>query len=172
LRQFIKHPDEPQDAGSRIWGQVPMLVNQHIHLASFESALRYIASDYQQIIDLRNLERPDCEIVMHNYDYPWPDGRTYRLFGRKLAGPWIKPFMEEIGVADFSSQRIICSWLIDQFTEVQRELSSRNLRTRCVDSRGLVIKAGEWDNEIHPKRIGFKRIAEVAWKPVLDSLLS
>ena len=172
LREFIKLGDEPQDFGSRPWGRVPDLVNQHIHLASFESALRYIASDYQQIVDLRNQVRPGCEIVMHNYDYPWPDGKAYKLFGRKLAGPWIKPFMEEVGVSDFTSQRIICSWLIDQFTEVQRELASRNQRIRCVDSRGLLIKAVDWDNEIHPKRAGFKRIAEVAWKPVLDSLLS
>ncbi len=172
LREFIKHSDEPQDFGTRAWGRVPDLVNQHIHLASFESTLRYIASDYQQIIDLRNQVRPDCEIVMHNYDYPWPDGKSYKLFGKKLAGPWIRPFMQEVGVGDFASQRIICSWLIDQFTEVQRELLSHNRRVRCVDSRGLVIKASEWDNEIHPKRAGFKRIAEVAWKPVLDSLLS
>ena len=171
LREFIKHADEPQDFGTRAWGRVPALVNQYIHLASFESALRYIASDYQQIIDLRNQERPSCEIVMHNYDYPWPDGKPYKLIGKKLAGPWIKPFMQEVGVADFTSQRIICSWLIDQFTEVQRELASRNLRVRCVDSRGLLLKNGEWDNEIHPKRAGFKRIAEVAWKPVLDPLL-
>lgn len=172
LREFIKLSDEPQDFGSRPWGRVPDLVTQHIHLASFESTLRYIASDYQQIIDLRNQVRPGCEIVMHNYDYPWPDGKAYKLFGRKFAGPWIKPFMEEVGVSDFASQRIICSWLIDQFTEVQRELLSHNQRVRCVDSRGLVIKGADWDNEIHPKRAGFKRIAEVAWKPVLDSLLS
>jgi hypothetical protein len=172
LREFIKRGSEPQDFGTRAWGRVPALVNQHIHLASFESALRYIASDYQQIVDLRNQVRPDCEIVMHNYDYPWPDGKAYKLFGKKLAGPWIKPFMEEVDVNDFASQRLICSWLIDQFTEVQRELASRNQRIRCVDSRGLVIKAADWDNEIHPKRAGFRRIAEVAWKPVLDSLLS
>ncbi|MGH8105619.1 MAG: GDSL-type esterase/lipase family protein [Arenimonas sp.] len=171
LREFIKYAEEPQDFGTRAWGRVPALVNQYIHLASFESALRYIASDYQQIIDLRNQERPSCEIVMHNYDYPWPDGKPYKLIGKKLAGPWIKPYMEEVGVTDFASQRIICSWLIDQFTEVQRELAGRNQRVRCVDSRGLVLKNGEWDNEIHPKRAGFKRIAEVAWKPVLDPLL-
>jgi len=172
LRQFIKQEQEPQNAGTRAWGNIPALVNRHIHLASFESALRYIASDYQQIIDLRNLESPDCEIVMHNYDYPWPDGKSYTLLGRKLAGPWIQPFMEEVGVNDFASQRIICSWLIDQFTEVQRALANGNPRVRCVDSRGLLVKATDWDNEIHPKRAGFKRIAELAWKPVLDSLLS
>ncbi len=172
LREFIKQSDEPQDFGTRAWGRIPAKVSEHIHLASFESALRYIASDYQQIIDLRNQVRPDCEIVMHNYDYPWPDGRSYKLFGKKLAGPWIKPFMEEVGVSDFATQRLICSWLIDQFSNVQRELMSRNQKIRCVDSRGLVNQAIEWDNEIHPKRAGFKRIAETAWKPVLDSLLA
>ena len=169
---YLRPPDdEPQDFGTRHWGRVPDVINRHIHLASFESALRFIASDYQQIIELRNQVRPDCEIVMHNYDYPWPDGKPYKLFGRKLTGPWIKPYLQEVGVADFASQRIVCSWLIDQFTEIQRELLSHNRHVRCVDSRGLVTKSGEWDNEIHPKRAGFKRIAEVAWKPVLDSLL-
>lgn len=66
--------------------------------------------------------------------------------------------MEEVDVVDFASQRIICSWLINQFTEVQRELLSRNQRVRCVDPRGLLIKAIDWDNEIHPKCAGLSAL--------------
>jgi hypothetical protein len=172
LREFVKNADEPQNFGTRNWGRLPTLVSQHIHLASFESALRYIASDYQQLIDLRNQVAPDCEIVMHNYDYPWPDGKAYKLFGNKLAGPWIQPYMKEVGVNAFADQRLICSWLIDQFTLIQKELAASNARIRCVDSRNQVTQAKDWDNEIHPKRAGFLRIAQQAWVPVLDPLLA
>jgi hypothetical protein len=171
LQEFVKQADEPQDFSTRNWGRLPKLVMDHIHLASFDSALRFISSDYQQIFDLRNQVVPNCEIVMHNYDYPWPDGRPYKLFGKKLTKPWIKPFLEQVGVDAFADQRLICAWLIDQFTLVQKELANRNQRVRCVDSRNLVTTAKDWDNEIHPKRAGFKRIAEQAWQPVLDPLL-
>jgi hypothetical protein len=171
LREFVKLPDEPQNFGTRHWGRLPALVSKHVHLASFESALRYIASDYQQLIDLRNLVAPDCEIVIHNYDYPWPNGKPYKLLGKKFAGPWIQPFMLEAGIKAFADQRLVCTWLIDQFTVVQKELASTNTGIRCVDSRNMVIAAKDWDNEIHPKRAGFSRIAQQAWVPVLNALL-
>lgn len=170
LAEYVKPADEPQSSSSNDWGVVPASVRDHIRLSAFGAGLRFLIEDFRRVIAARDQQSPHTEIVVHNYDYIHPNGKPFKLLGVK-AGPWVKPHLELVGLNDPRRQRELTSWLIDQFTRVLGELISQTPRMRLVDSRGVLGKASDWDNEIHPKSAGFRRIAETRWKPVLGGLL-
>lgn len=170
LAEYVKPADEPQSPRTPRRGAVPAAVRDHIRLGAFEQALRYVAEDFQRVIDARDALAPDCELVVHNYDYVHPSGKAFRLLGRK-AGPWIKPYLDGVGLTDPVRQRLLCAWLIDQFTRTLAALVTRTPRMRLVDGRGTLREAGEWDNEIHPKGAGFRKLARSRWQPLLAGLL-
>ncbi|HQY36071.1 MAG TPA: hypothetical protein PLI00_05800 [Pseudomonadota bacterium] len=170
LAEYVKPADEPQSPYDPRWGVVPASVRDHIRLSAFEQALRYVVEDFQRVIDARNALAPDCEIVVHNYDHVFPSGKSFKLLGRK-AGPWIKPYLNGVGLTDPLRQREACAWLIDQFTRMLDALVTQTPRMRLVDGRGTLRHAGEWDNEIHPKGPGFRKLAQSRWQPVLAGLL-
>lgn len=170
LAEYVKPADEPQSPYDPRWGVVPASVRDHIRLSGFEQALRYVVEDFQRVIDARNALAPDCEIVVHNYDHVFPSGKSFKLLGRK-AGPWIKPYLDGVGLTDPLRQRELCTWLIDQFTRMLEALVTQTPRMRLVDGRGTLRHATEWDNEIHPKAPGFRKLAQSRWHPVLAGLL-
>lgn len=170
LAEFVKTEDEPQSYGSTAWGTVPPEVRDHIRLSAFEHALAYMLNDFRQVIALRDQVAPNCEIVAHTYAYPWPDGTPFKLLGIK-AGPWLKPYFDGVGLTDPAGQRTVAVWLIDQFERALRDLVSQTRRMRCVDSRKLLPNRSQWENEIHPTKAGFRRLATMAWRPALNGLL-
>ena len=171
LQEYVKRADEPQSVGSTDWGVVPPEVRDHIRLSAFEAGLRFIVDDYQRLIDARDHESPGTEIVTHNYAYLWPTGKPYKLPGIEK-GPWIKPYLDAVGLeGDMAGQRAITDWLLDQFTRVMESIVSRTPRMRLVDSREVLPKLSDWDNEIHPTGGGFSKLVRDAWQPVLADIL-
>ncbi len=170
LAEYVKPADEPQSSGSSDWGVVPASVRDHLRLSAFGAGLRFLVEDFRRVIAVRDQQSVRTEIVVHNYDYIFPSGKSFKLLGVK-AGPWVKPHLDAVGLSDPQRQRELGTWLIDQFTRVLEELSSQTPRMRLVDSRGALPKVSDWDNEIHPKAAGFRRIAATRWKPVLGGLL-
>ena len=170
LAEYVKTAEEPQSPANVDWGVVPPEVRDHIRLGGFDLALRYLVDDYRRVIAVRDAAAPECEIVAHNYDYVWPDGRAFKLAGVK-AGPWIKPQLDAVGLTGIAAQRVVSSWLIDQFTRVMTALVSQTPRMRLIDARGTLAR-NQWANEIHPTESGFRKLAEQAWKPVLGAFLA
>jgi len=170
LAEYVKPADEPQSSSSNEWGVIPASVRDHIRLSAFAAGLRFLVEDFRRVIAARDQLSVQTEIVVHNYDYIFPSGTPFKLLGVK-SGPWLKPHLDGVGLSDPRRQRELSSWLIDQFTRVLNELISQTPRMRLVDSRGALGRESEWDNEIHPKAPGFRRIAETRWKPVLGGLL-
>jgi hypothetical protein len=170
LAEFVKPREVPQSFGATDWGALPAPVLDHIRLSAFERTLDYVVEDYERIVQMRNEQAPQCEIVVHTYDYPWPDGREFELLGI-AAGPWLQPFFDAVGMDDAGDQRTTAVWLIDQFARVLASLVERTPRMRLIDSRGVLPRRMQWANEIHPKKAGFARIAEQSWKPALAGLL-
>lgn len=168
LVEFVKRADEPQSYGQTRWGVIPPPVRDHIRLSTFEAALAYVVEDYKQVIGIRNREAPHCEIVAHTYDYPWPDGTPFKLLGIK-AGPWLKPYLDDVGMTKPADQRETAIWLIDQFARVLNELTSQTSRMRLVDARGTLKTRAHWQNEIHPNKAGFTKLVNEVWKPALAS---
>jgi hypothetical protein len=170
LAEYVKPVDEPQSPGNIQWGLVPAPVRDHIRLSAFNEGLRFVIEDFRRVIAARDARAPQCEIVVHNYDHVFPDGTAFKLLGRK-AGPWIKPYLAGVGLTDPTRQRVLTSWLIDQFTRVLNDLVSQTPRMRLVDSRGTLAQARDWANEIHPRSGGFRKLAESRWRPALAGLL-
>jgi hypothetical protein len=111
-----------------------------------------------------------CEIVIHTYDYIWPDGRPFKL-GPVKAGPWVKPFLDAVGLTQLADQRVVSTWLLDQFAALLESLAGSQTGFQVVNSLGTLTKQSQWANEIHPTKSGFKLIAEQRWKPVLLPLV-
>ena len=170
LREFVKEAARPQAIGSFDWGVIPSQVMDHVRLATFECALRYAIEDLSEVVQLRNLYSRDSIIFLHTYAYIWPSGDGFEL-GPIRFKPWVKPFLEAVGVEDLKDQRVITSWLVDQFFRRLQILASQSANIRVIDSRESLPDRRQWENEIHPTRAGFQRIAEDYWIPQLTGIL-
>jgi hypothetical protein len=88
-----------------------------------------------------------------------------------MVGPWVKPYLDAVGATDIGDQRVITSWLIDQFFKRLQILASQYANIRVIDSREALPERKQWENEIHPTRTGFKLIADNYWIPQLTGIL-
>lgn len=116
--------------------------------------------------------RPD--IFLHSYDYPIPDGRGFKIIDQlKVSGPWLAPAMSGRKVDDEMTLRAeICRILIDRLAAVYEDFASRHERVYLVRSKGCLRTGAkdykkDWDNELHPSSVGFKRVVDTCWIPVL-----
>ena len=169
LGEFVKHFDQPQSPGDMQWGEIPEPVFNHIRLDTFAHSLRYAIKDIMSVVQCRDLFSPNTRVFVHTYDYIWPSGIGYRL-GPIKTKPWVKPFLDDVGLTDPSKQRVT-SWLVDQFARELRALVSQHANMTVVDSRGCLKTKQQWENEIHPTASGFETIARKCWKPALSGTL-
>ena len=171
LREFVKTRDMPQSVGTMPWGVIPPEVRDHIRLASFEQALRYVITDLKQVVEMRDRSSPSSIVFVHTYDYIFPSGIPFRLGKIKKVGPWVKPFFDAVRLTDPDKQRVVTTWLVDQFARELSAFVSQNRNMILVDSRDTLKLAIEWENEIHPDADGFEKIATSCWKPALVNVL-
>lgn len=166
LAEYLKRPDEPQNRGPYT-AAVPAIVEKHVRLATFASAMTTLEEDFQRVIDIRDRYRRPCPIVLHSYAYPMPNGRrATRLGGIFKAGPWLKPHLVAAGLTALDEKKALMRWLVDEFHMRLERLAERNPRVVVVDSR-RAVKDNEWSDEIHPTDAGYERIAREYWQPVL-----
>lgn len=166
LAEYLKRPDEPQNRGPYAAPQ-PDVVERHVRLATFHSAMNTLQEDFQRVIDIRDQMRPACPVVLHSYAYPMPNGRrATRLGGIFKAGPWLKPHLVAAGLTTLDEKKALMRWLVDEFHARLGKLAAANRGVVVVDSR-QAVKDSEWADEIHPKDSGYERIAREYWQPVL-----
>jgi len=170
LKEFVKEANQPQSPGNAPWGEVPEPVFDHIRLETFDHALRYAIKDIKEVIQIRDLFSRSSVIFVHSYDYIWPSGIGFKL-GPIKTDPWVKPHLERVGLVEVKLQRVVTSWLVDQFARELRALVSQHANMVLVDSRGALKTLQQWENEIHPTAAGFESIARRYWKPVLSGVL-
>jgi hypothetical protein len=134
-------------------------------LEKLRSALRQILSRMQEL-------RPGCKLLVHGYDYAFPRDKGATLFWGNLTvtGPWVRPRMVQKHVTDKAEQKAIVAALIDRFNDdVLRPLHVAESDFEYIDLRGMLPAVQQWDDEIHPKSTGFRRIAK-RFKERLDAL--
>jgi len=166
LAEYLKHPDEPQKRGPYA-APLPAIVERHVRLASFHSAMNTLEEDFQRVIDIRDRYRRGCPVLLHSYAYPVPNGRrATRLGGIFKAGPWLKPHLVAAGLKTLADKKALMRWLVDEFHARLERLAARNANVRVIDSR-KAVKDGEWSDEIHPTDDGYERIAREYWQPAL-----
>jgi hypothetical protein len=170
MKEFVKTASQAQSAGSTQWGQIPPEVYDHVRLDRFEVALHYAITDFQEVVGYRDATAPGSIIFLHTYDYIYPSGDAYKL-GPITVGPWVKPALDEVGLTDPDEQRIVTSWLLDQFAAALKAYASAKPNFRVIDSRGTLKSKRSWGNEIHPTASGFAAITKQCWVPQLTGVL-
>jgi lysophospholipase L1-like esterase len=125
-------------------------------------------------------------VVVHGYDHAIPDGRGYLGGSWLLPGPWLEPGFRRKGYVPADSRRRVAALgtnaavireLIDRhnamLARLVRDLASEGFgHVRYVDLRGTLcgdMPAGyrvDWNDELHPTRAGFDRIAALIAKAI------
>jgi len=108
--------------------------------------------------------RPDLPVLVHNYDYAIPNGKTLPGLRSWLKLPMDNDRVPTAGAPLDGLRRDIVRDLIDQFTLSLDRLESAVAQPH-VD---LVWSAGtlsdtDWANELHPKPAGFVKLVNDCW---------
>lgn len=117
-----------------------------------------LRSAYLDLIHLRNENRPACKLYVHGYDWAIPTGRGTSLWGIKV-GPWMKPFLTQKGITDPADQKAIIHELLERFQAMLVDLTQHHGDVILVPTLGTLAE-NEWNDELHPTREGFEKIAE------------
>lgn len=128
-------------------------INQETTNARFDR----LRSAYLDLIHLRNENRPSCRIYVNGYDWAIPSGKGASMWGIKV-GPWMKPNLEKKGITDPADQQSIIRELLQRFQTMLQALAQQP-GFILVSTVGT-LAANEWNDEIHPTRKGFEKIAE------------
>jgi hypothetical protein len=117
----------------------------------------------------------DAPIFAHTYDYPTPNDAPATIFGARVGSAWMQPKLVEAGVP----QRLwipISDYLIEHLARVLRGLDLpdfhvvNTLGTIERATLGAVGASGDWDNEIHPGRRGYAKLAAKMSAAIRDEL--
>ena len=143
--------------------------NTAINWRRLNNILDYIESVYLDLIEIRDEFAPDCRIVTHDYDFPYPSEH-----GVCFLGPWLKPSLD------------FCGWTQpdDQFQIVKQVMLAFHAKMLAIESDENAIKDGsflhittqgtlspdDWANEIHPNRRGFEKMAK-RWQSAITSAI-
>ena len=123
-----------------------------------DAVFHMVEASYRELIALRDEYRPNCMIVTHRYAYPIPSDQ-----GVCGQGPWLKPSLDLMKWTDPEEQKTIAKMMIDRLDELLKTLKREQDLARkpflLVDLPLDALK-DHWENEIHPTRSGFKRVAQ------------
>lgn len=107
--------------------------------------------------------------VVHGYAYPWPDGRPFLDVGPFEIGPWLAPSYARKGLGSntregLEERRALTIALMDKYNEMLARLVEEPGLEHVVyvDLRNILTSPDyrdDWDNELHPTRSGFDKIA-------------
>ena len=124
----------------------------------FNRKLRMIRGAYEDLIDLRDDLRETCTIITHGYDYPHPSDVGFKFAGIKLTGPWMKPYMDSMGLTHDTAQRALARHLLTELGKMLRTLEKKTPNFVYAKTQGT-LNVNEWGDEIHPTSAGFGKIA-------------
>ena len=115
-------------------------------------------------VKMADIGKPDMPIILHGYDYPFPDGRGWSLVGlHTWAGPWLDPPLAYKGyerTTDAAVRTKIIHALIDAFNDMVASVASSRPNTYYVNLRNILPKHAQWHNELHPREAGFKLVTD------------
>jgi hypothetical protein len=128
-----------------------------INKETFGCRLEGIRGAYLDLLHLRDEARPGCRIYIHKYDRATPSGKGAKIWGIRI-GHWMKKYLEQKGILDPSDQQKIIDWFLARFGEVIDDVGGRP-GVVVVETFGT-LGPSEWNDELHPSRAGFRKIAE------------
>ena len=140
----------------------------------------WIVSTITKVQDINQTRLPDdkCKIFMHGYGYAYPSGKGLGFgWGPTLSGPWLQPSLLRKGITDIKVGAILAERLIDMYNEMlgslMKEYASEfeyvNLRGE-IDRYMSPANEGDWGNELHLTRRGYRKAAREFGKKIKDHL--
>lgn len=137
------------------------LDNGKLDKLTFSNKLSLLRCAYIEFNErvLKYSKNTEIQIITHTYDLPVKLGEPFKLLGFRVAGPWIKPFMEKGGVSKRKDQLEIMTYMLESYRDMLIEISRLYKNFHVVDTQGTV-QSDEWADELHPNEKGFKKVAE------------
>lgn len=123
---------------------------QLVRQADLTTKLTQLQDAYQDTINAALAKDPDLRILAHGYDYPIPNGKPLVVYGLNTQKAWIKPVMDEKGIAMPRSRGVVAE-ILDQFNTMLGDLAAANDAFVHVDLRGSLTHEDSWSDEIHPE---------------------
>lgn len=145
-------------------GNTPMnKPEDYCKVSEVDHFIHNIGHHFKRLANMRGSHK--IPIVVHTYDYPTPRNSPARFLGFKL-GPWLYkaltsaevPKKEWVGISDYLFNRLadkIMS-LPNQIPDFYAIDTRNTLKRAKVNTKG---DSGDWLNEIHPNKKGYKKIA-------------
>lgn len=124
-----------------------------VNAERLDRAIAVVLVAVHEFLDLRDRYREGVPVFLHGYDFAPPNGRPFCAG----VGPWLKPGLDARSWGEAPGAIIVREFL-KRFDAALREAASLRTRVYIVDTQGT-LGPDEWDNELHPKRTGFAKLA-------------
>ena len=127
-----------------------------------------VAKGYTTLIETIG---PHAPVIAHGYDFIIPSDRPAKYDGVSVSGPWVWPELARNEITDammVEIGRVMINWFNDLLARLEMKYADRGYFGH-VDLRGT-LGANQWENEIHPTKTGFERVA-AAFTAQMDAKL-
>ena len=154
-------------------------LDQVIDRAAYDQLLRYVARNIEQIVlqgrDQTGGNSVDVPLFMHTYAPVQPRNAPVR---RLKLGPWLYPAMVWLGI-DAALWRDLAGMILGDLAATLKGLTlphfhvidTLSLTTTIEPSvPGATGDSMDWENEIHPNRAGYKKLA-ATWTEQIGAVL-
>lgn len=120
-----------------------------------------------EFVELCGKHQPGVPILTHNYGVPFVTGKKAKvLLGAIKRGPWIQPSMEQRQIPP-GKRRAVMRELMKQLDQTQAKFSGP---LKVVKTRHLLNNVKLWADELHPKKAGFKAVANAFRKEIAKAI--
>lgn len=128
-----------------------------------------IEEQFRRLANIRGNQ--DIPIIVHTYDYPTPRNSPARFYGIGRLGPWLYKTMTAAEIPQ-NNWIELSDYLFDALANRMLSLSqgqNRITNFHVINTRNTLERAelgttgesGDWLNEIHPNKNGYKKIARL-----------
>jgi len=142
------------------------LINKTI----FEARLDRMNVALKFFIESVHATNNNCHILMDGYDYAKINGKGYSFIFKNIKGPWILPSMGKKAISKKNDQEDIIRYFVDEFNKMQIKLDNDYPYFHHIDLRNEFPNDNEWDNEIHLKNLGYKKVANIYHDKIVSIL--
>ena len=144
--------------------------DQYVSKVELDKVLAAITASYQRIVALRDRPSSPCvgvPLITHDYDLSTPRNAPARFLVPML-GPWLYPAMVAAKIPA-SEWNAVSDHLLGELGQCLISLESTlpnfhvartqgTLRRAALDTTGV---SNDWDNEIHPRPEGYRKVGVV-----------
>lgn len=170
---FVRHLSDGTGYDETPWAwsrTVPDAARRWINLRALDKTLTRTLDAYGKIISIKREYAPDAAVITHTYADVTPMDSPYKFLTYR-AGPWIYGPATKVGMPP-ADQKEVVRWLLESFAGLLELLKCEECSITVLDTRKELEDPGLWDNEIHPKGPGFKRLTDRYWVPAIESVIS